>query len=634
MTPSAAGPSAFVPLPDLVAAQPTGNLALLTTNGYLTYGELNARANQLARLLGDRGFDRACPIGICLERSEDVVVSILGVLRAGHPYLPFDARQPRSHIMEMLHQSGAVALVTHSSLFPAESSLDLPVLMLDRERRALARESAALPGLAVAPEDLAYCLFTSGSTGRPKCVEVTHGGLAAYPGAFNSKLGLAAEARYLHGASFAFSASLRQLFVPFSVGATVALAGFEQIRDPLRLLRWIKQEELTVLDWVPSYLRQVCTELERLEPVERRDLLANQVRMLLSSGEALSWSLVQRWRELSGYRGRIANAYGQTETTGLVTWYEVPVAQPEMTDSLVPMGLALPQAELHCLDEALRPVATGGVGNLWVAGPCVARGYRGDGPAMVKHPNWFSTWPELYATGDKIRPGADGSFAFAGRSDDLVKVHGVRVALGAVEEALRSHPGIQEAAVLGREDGEGELRLHAWLEPTTEPAADEQAVRRHLREHFPDYVVPHTIRWCPRLPRTPSGKIDRPALLDSMTAGAALPLGTPAHPEPTPGGKPVAEVEAVVREAWLHTLGTAVEDGDFFELGGDSLQVIAMLGRITAGLKVDTPLIAAFFGDPTLSGLVRVIQDGMAAEPATPLVAMPRAPRLLGPGMA
>jgi hypothetical protein len=303
------------------------------------------------------------------------------------------------------------------------------------------------------------------------------------------------------------------------------------------------------------------------------------------------------------------------------------------------MGSALPQAELYCLDEAMKQLPAGSLGDLWAAGPCVAKAYRGEGPAMLKRPNPFSSWPELYATGDRVRLGADGIFLFEGRSDDQVKVHGVRVALGEVEEALRSHPRVQDAAVVGREDAQGELRLHAFLEPAGDPPPDGQAVRGHVLEHFPSYLVPHAISWCPRLPRTPSGKVDRPALM-AYIPSAAGDAGAGLHPAPVDSpdavasGKPPADVEAVVREAWVRTLGTDVENGDFFELGGDSLQVIAMLGRITAALKVDTPLIAAFFGDPTLSGLVRVIRDGMEAEPSVPLVGLPRIPRRLGPGRA
>jgi hypothetical protein len=229
---------------------------------------------------------------------------------------------------------------------------------------------------------------------------------------------------------------------------------------------------------------------------------------------------------------------------------------------------------------------------------------------MRKRPNPFSSWPELYATGDRARVAADGTLEFEGRSDDLVKVHGVRVGLGEIEEALRSHSAVRDAAVVAALDAEG--------------PEDDQALRRHLRAHYPDHLVPHAIAWIPRLPRTASGKADRPALKASITDGALL-------VSPASGSAAgAADVEGVVREAWLQALGGGPEEGDFFELGGDSMQVIAMLGRVTTALGVDIPLIAAFFGDPTLRGLVRVIREGMAV-PAKPLVGRPRIPAKPGP---
>ncbi len=627
-------PAAFIPVQDRVAEQPRQRLALLTKDGYLTYGELNDRANQLARFLGGKGLEKAKPIAIRLDRSADFVTAILGVLRSGHPYLPFDARQPHGQFTQRLHQAGAAGLLTHGSLAEDLASLELPVFLIDRERGVLAREASELPDApqcSVAPEDLAYCMFTSGSTGLPKCVEVTHGSLAAYPDAFNSKLGIGSDAIYLHSASFAFSASLRQLFVPLTRGATVALAGYEQLRDPMGLLRWLKQEGITVVDWVPSYLRQVCAELARLTPMQRGDLMDHSVAILISSGEPLAWSLVRTWREESGFKGRIANVYGQTETTGLVAWYEVLKEGFNSTGFNVPIGFALPQAELFCLDASMRKLPVGEIGDLWVAGPCLSRGYHNEGPSMLKRPNPFSQWPDLLATGDRVRVGSDGTFHFEGRSDDLVKVHGVRVSLGEIEAALRSHPSVREAAVLLFEDQASGSRLHAFLEPSTMVSGDAQALRRFLREHYPDHVVPHVINWQPKLPKTISGKLDRSALRQaSAPAGSANGPGTRSESPtcPTAPTVPSADrVEAVVREAWILTLGVALVDGDFFELGGDSLQVIAMLGRITTALGVEIPLIAAFFGDPTLLGLIQVIREGMQSAPSVPLVGVPRIPR-------
>lgn len=623
----------FTALHDCISQQPGDRVALVTKEGYLTYGELNGRANRLARRLGELGIEKSRPIAICPERSVEFVTAILGVLKAGHSYVPLDPKQPWERISALLEQARAGALVTTSDLFSETATIGIPALRLDRERKALAGQASHDLGISIASDDAAYCMFTSGSTGKPKCVEITHGGLAAYPGAFNSKLGLDAEGTYLHVASFSFSASLRQLFVPLSVGARVALASLDQIRDPLALLRWVKQEDITVIDWVPSYLRGICAELSRLPEAQRSNLLDHQVKVLVSSGEALSWSLVRRWRDEIGFRGRIANAYGQTETTGLVAWYEIQAEPPGPPVSLwVPMGSALPQAELYGLNGAMQCVPPGVVGDLWVAGPCVARGYLNQGNTLLKRPNPFSKWPDLYSTGDRVRVNAEGLFEFEGRVDDQVKVHGVRVALGEIEEALRCGPGVMDAAVVAAADAQSETRIYAFIVPHPGAVEDDQALRRFLREHFPDYVVPHFIQWCVQLPRTASGKADRPALMASISSVGGIGVGAePSGTSEEIGAELVIDVEAVVREAWSHTLGSEAGDGDFFELGGDSLQAIALLGRITSNLQVEIPLIAAFFGDPTLQGLVKVIRDGMAAAPARARSEISKAPRISRP---
>lgn len=601
--PAGTASAPFIPVHGQVALQPPGNLAVRGADGALTYGELNARANQLARRLDSLGPAMGDPVGVCLGRSTEAVAAMLAVLRSGRPFLPLDPRQPRGHLEGLLQRAGARALLTRSDLWGPGPGPGLQVLELDRERQALAQESTADPGHPTAPGDLAYCLFTSGSSGRPKCVEITHASLSVYPAGFNSRLDIGAADRYLHTASFAFSASMRQLFVPFSVGACVVLAGQEQVRDPLGLLRLVQREDVTVLDWVPSYLRTMCAELERQSEAQRRRLVDNRVGILVSSGEPLSWSLAQRWRRSAGYRGRLASCYGQTETTGLIAWYELPPEPPEPAPTWVPLGEALPQARLYALDADRRPAPPGSEADLWAAGPCVARGYR-DGAPAAQLPG-----PEArFATGDRVRVDADGGWTFTGRADGQVKLNGVRVELAEVEEALRSHPGVQDAAVLAVEDGEGNLRLHAFLEPAPGPGTDAAALRRHLRERHPDHLQPHQLTWRERLPRTLSGKADRPALRASLDSAAPAAAAATAQ----------ADAAAVVQAAWAATLGEEAGEGDFFELGGDSLQAIGMLGRIATALHLDTPLIAAFFGDPTRSGLVRVIQAGLAAEPALP----------------
>lgn len=606
----------FVPVQDRVAAQPPGHTALRAVDAVLDYAELNARANQVAHRLG-QGPAGGGPVGVCFERTSDAVVALLGVLRSGRAFLPLDARQPRPHLQELLACAGASGLVSRDDLWEPGSRPDLPFLALDRERAALDRESTCDPSHPVLPEDLAYCLFTSGSSGRPKCVEITHASLAAYPEAFNTRLELAAGDRYLHGASFGFSAALRQLLVPFSVGACVVLAASSRIRDPLGLLQLARDLDVTVLDWVPSYLRMVCTELERLAPEGRERLLNPSLRILLSSGEPLSWNLVQRWRDWAGPRSRVASCYGQTETAGLVAWYEVPPEPPPPASTWVPLGTALPQAQLHALDADLRPAPPGSLADLWVAGPCLARGYRGTAPLVVRRGGWPEA-PLLLPTGDRVDVQASGGLTFAGRSDDQVKVNGIRVDLGEIEEALRSHPGVEDAVVVAVEDAEGGQQLHGFI--AAGRGFDAGSLRRHLRARFPDHLQPHHLVHRDSLPRTLSGKPDRPALKAALEPAARTPAGP--------------DVEDAVQSAWRDVLGPGAGAGDFFELGGDSLQAIRMLGRLASALQLDTPLIAAFFGDPTLEGLTRVIREGLAAGASTPLAGRARVPAIPAPRRA
>lgn len=621
--------SRFRPVQDRVAGHPEGDPALLWAGGTVTFGELNAEANRWARLLRQRLPGRGRLVALSLERTPELVAALLGVLRAGHAFLPLDPAQPRELSLARLRQAGADLWVAADPEGGEADPSGPDRLGLDRASEALALLAPEDPGSGIEAADLAYCLFTSGSTGRPKCVELAHGGLAAYPEAFNARLGLRRGERYLHTAQFSFSASVRQLFVPLASGATVLLASRDQVRDPLGLLAWATAEAVTVVDWVPSYLRQVCALLEGMEVEARRALLARPPAVLVASGEPLPWSLVRRWRALAGSEGRIVSAYGQTETTGLIAWHEVGTGEERGRDGLVPLGTALPPAVLLCLDDRRRMAGPGERGELWAGGPCVARGYRNAEAALERAPHPDPSGPDLYRTGDHARVAQDGTLVFEGRRDDLVKVRGVRLALGEVEEALRGHPAVQDAAVLALADGAGEVRLHAFLEARPGDRPDDPALRRHLRERHPEPFLPHVLAWLPRLPRTASGKIDRPAL----APGPLEPRGGPEQgsgKDPEPGLGPEA-VEAAVRAAWTATLGPEAEDGDFFEWGGDSLQAVAMLGRLAATLGLRTPLVASFFGDPTLEGLLRAVQAGLAAPPEP---ALRRRPRPGDPGSA
>lgn len=560
-------------LPQQLWGLDPGRLALWTPHVSLTLGQLRERAERVAAFLHGQGLCPGQPVGICLDRTPDLVVALLGALRAGHPALVLDPRQPAALRETRLRSAGAGLVVA----WEEDGAAGLAVTTPEQMNAAAPRADLPWP----MPDTPAFLLYTSGSTGQPKGVEVLHGALAAYPEGFNAGVRIGPEARWLHVASFAYSASIRQLLVPLALGAAVVLASAEAVLDPVALLELVRRAGVTVTDWVPSYLRQVCDVVEALPEPRRRTLLEHAVAVHVSSGEPLPWSLVHRWRSL-GFQGRIGNAYGLTETTGLVAWHEVgdgPIS------GLVPLGRALPQATVEVCDAAGCPADEG---TLWIGGSCLAR-LQGQARMLC------------YDTGDHARRDADGTLHFQGRQDDQIKLHGVRLTLGDAEEALRSHPEVLDAAVLAQADEVSHTRLLAWVVARPGAVPDEAGLRRFLRERHAEALVPASITWCAALPRTLNGKLDRQALLASMVS-TVLPDAPDA---------PLDEAERVVRAAWEEALGMEVGEGDFFELGGDSMQVITMLARINAELRREIPLVAAFFGDPTYQGLLAAVRQSL-----------------------
>jgi len=419
---------------------------------------------------------------------------------------------------------------------------------------------------------------------------VSHAALAAYPAGFNAGPEVGPGDRWLHVASFAYSAAVRQLLVPLVHGAAVVLAGTEAILDPVALLELVRRARVTVTDWVPSYLRSVCEVLEGLPEERRQGLLDPAVRLHISSGEPLPWSLVSRWRDL-GFAGRIGSAYGLTETCGLVAWQEVGAA---LESGWVNIGKALPHARLRAANGAGESVAAGAEAQLWVGGACIA-GLQAPGAHCVRDEEG-GAWLD---TGDRVVEAPDGTLNFAGRQDDQVKVHGIRIALGEVEEALRSHSAVLDGAVVAEVDEGSARRLVAHVVLRAGMSADEATLRAHLLVHGPEAWLPAAFRWREVLPRTLSGKVDREALRNQEVVAASTSVA---------GSDPV---ETAVQRAWEETLGPGTLDGDFFEMGGDSMQVITLLARVTAELDQEIPLVAEFFGDPTYKGLVEAVRRGL-----------------------
>jgi amino acid adenylation domain-containing protein/non-ribosomal peptide synthase protein (TIGR01720 family) len=536
----------------------------------LSYGEANRQANRLAHALRELGVGPGIRVGIYADRSPELVLSLLGVLKAGGAYVALDPSYPRERLAHMLRDAEVSILLARESCLETLPEHRAPVVLIGRTLAALGL-SEENPEPLAGPEDPTYVMYTSGSTGLPKGTVIHHANLRHFVAGIRQALDVTAEDVFLHTASFAFAASSRQMWLPFSLGATVVLASAEQIRDPLELLTLARRQRVTVMDIVPSYWQSCVYALSGLTPAEREDLLDNDVRWIFTASEALVTSIPRAWNRDLGHRARTVNLYGQTETTSSVTSYLLPESLLDRVRG-VPVGSPLPGTPIYLLDPHLQLVPFGVPGEIHVGGPALSSGYLHlpDQTAVRFIPDPFSEEPgrRLYRTGDLARCQEDGTLEFLGRIDQQVKIHGVRVEVGEIEGVLAQHPRVRQAAVCAFEDARGNRRLAAYVvaeRGQASPTAGE--LRSHLSGRLPDFMVPASIVALEQMPLTPTGKINR----------AALP--TPEAPRPDRDRELVAPgtpAERDLARIWMGVLGldqVGVHD-NFFEVGGDSILAI------------------------------------------------------------
>jgi amino acid adenylation domain-containing protein/FkbM family methyltransferase len=554
----------------------------------LSYGELEARANRLARRLRRMGVGPEAVVAVCLDRTPDLVVAVLAVLKAGGAYLPLDPAYPPERLRYMREDSGARVLVAERALLEragAEALADDRVLLLDADDAGLEAEDDSRVATGVRPENLAYVVYTSGSTGQPKGAAIRHGSLVNYLTWFGAEV--------LGGGSYdlplisrlSFDAAVRQIYPPLLSGGRVRLLPEEVLREPAELAKALDGRERLVFGGVPSLWAML------MEQVEAGDADLPGLEKVLLGGEALSEELVGR--TLARFPGvEIWNHYGPTEATVNTTVARI--------DGTRPVGLGRPIANvrLYVVDRGMRPVPAGVPGELLVGGEGLARGYLGR-PALTAErfvPDPFGSVPggRLYRSGDRVRRRADGELEFVGRVDEQVKVRGYRVEPGEVEGALRRHPAVRDAAVAVRG---GALVAYVVAEGDW-PGAD--ALRAHLAGGLPDYMVPGAFVALEALPLSPNGKVDRRAL--PAPEGGAEPGARYVAPRSA-----VEEVLAMLLADLLGIERVGVED-DFFSLGGHSLTATQFVTRIRQTLQVELPL-RALFEEPTVAGLARVIVE-------------------------
>jgi amino acid adenylation domain-containing protein len=562
-------------------------VALVHADEALTYAELDARANRLAHHLRRLGIGPEARVGVCLEWSPELVAALLAVLKAGGVYVPLDPSLPDERLAYMAEDAGAGVVVTRAAL--AGRLGGRVTVRVDADAERIAAERGEAPAFRVAPEGLAYLIYTSGSTGRPKGVAVEHRAAAAHFPAMAGTLGIVREDRVLQFASSGFDVSLEQVFVPLLSGATLVLRGAE-LWSPDEFAERAGSLGVTVANLPPAYWQEVLGtgSLPR-------------VRLLLVGGDALPAAAAA-----AGGATRLLNCYGPTEAVVTATAFAVPDGFAEgFAGSTAPIGRPLPGRSAYVLDARGAPVPPGVAGELFLGG-LLARGYPGH-PALTAErfvPDPFSAEPgaRLYRTGDRARWLADGTIEFLGRTDFQIKVRGFRIEPGEIEAQLREHPAVREAVVVAREDVPGDRRLVAYW--VGEPS-EAEALRAHLAERLPDYMLPAAYVRLDAFPLTPSGKVGRREL-------------------PAPEGEsyvrqgyeaPEGETEQALAEIWMEVLGVerVGRHDHFFELGGHSLLAVRVISRVRQVLGVEVG-IADLFEKPVLSSLAQHVVQALLAQ--------------------
>jgi amino acid adenylation domain-containing protein len=579
------------------------SVAVVSGEERLSYGELEETSNRLARHLRRRGVVAGDRVGLCLERSPDLVVGALGIVKAGAAYVPLEPSYPAERLRFMVEDSRPSLIVTESALSAVVSS-SVPVTLLDEEAGAIAGEEPAPVDSGASAEDLAYLTYTSGSTGTPKGVEVTHRGvLRLVLGADYAQLG--PEDVVALASNPSFDAITFELWGALLCGARAVVLGKETVLSARALAADIDRYGITTLFLTTALFNQVVA----LAPAA-----LGRLRQVLFGGEAVDVGSVRRLLS-ERLPVRVLHVYGPTEGTTFSTWQEVEAVAPG--DRTVPIGGPIANTDAFVLDGAMGLVPAGVVGELYVGGDGVARGYlaRPELTAERFVPNPFGGLGErLYRTGDRVRWLPGGGLEFLGRVDDQVKIRGFRIELGEVEAALRRQEGIAQAAVVVREE-DGDKRLVAYV-VARGGAGEEGRLRARIQESLPSYMVPSAIVFLEALPITANGKLDRRAL--------------PA-PQWSPGAErgamaPRTPVEEAVAAVWREVLArdsVSVQD-DFFALGGHSLLAARVVSALRERLGVELPL-RTLFECPTLGALAARIAATAAERVAERPI--PRQPR-------
>jgi len=577
-------------VPQLVARRAAENpkaIALQLGSEVITYGELDREANQLANYLQKIGVGPEKLVGVYLDRSPQMVMAALAVMKAGGAYLPLDPTFPAQRLESILRDADVCAVITRSGMPGIVAAGKWQVVDLDLQRSQLAAHSGQPPVAEFSSDQLAYVIFTSGSSGRPKGVEIVHRGLRNLISWHWRAFEVTAADRASHLATLGFDAAVWEVWPYLTIGASVHMPE-EAVRNNLEsLCPWLVEQKITIAFLATALAEQM---LFREWPAE------TALRILLTGADTL------RRRPPAGLPFKLVNNYGPTECTVVAT--SATVAAAEGDADLPSIGRAIDNTQLYIVDEDSKPVAPGMAGELWIAGAGVARGYRNCAEStrssFPANPFDSEEGARLYRTGDRVRSLPNGEIEFLGRLDEQIKIRGYRIEPEEIASALNSHPDVQSGIVIAREDDAGEKRLLAYvvLNSARQPSA--AAMRNYLRKQLPDYMVPVSFVQLTSLPLTPNGKVDK----------SALPLPDAANS--------LSEAEfiaprSIVEERLAAVIGSLLQvdrvgrNDNFFLLGGHSLLGTQLLTRVSQSFGVELNLLN-LFDHPTLAEMSQQIE--------------------------
>ena len=611
----------------------------LGRDGSLTYRQLNERANQLAHCLIADGVGPDTLVGICVERSLAMVIGVLGILKAGGAYVPLDPSYPEERLAFTLQDAGIAILLTQAHLQERLPCSAAQPIYLDRDWPQIAQHPTTNPAVIMQPDNLAYVIYTSGSTGTPKGVMVQHDNVVRLFTATDAWFHFNERDIWTLFHSFAFDFSVWEIWGALLYGGRLVIVSYWDSRSPERFYQLLAEQGVTVLNQTPSAFRQLIRVDEAMAASQPLAL-----RYVIFGGEALELASLQPWFARHGDQApQLVNMYGITETTVHVTYR--PLMQADVAQSASLIGGPIPDLRLYILDAQQQPVPIGVVGELYVGGAGVTRGYLNrptlTAERFVRLPTLALAGDQtLYRTGDLARRRADGDIQYIGRIDNQVKLRGFRIELGEIEARLSEHPAVREAVVLaqaiekqGRQPSEQDgPQLVAYVVPIAAPATADlsvpdqksallQAYREHLQSTLPDYMIPSAFVLVEAMPLTANGKLDRQAL-PAPTADFAL-----LH---APFVAPHTATEKTLAAIYGDLLGVAqvgLHD-DFFVLGGHSLLGMRLISRIRNHWALELP-VRTLFEKPTVAGLASAVDSGRLSQnlgaPALPLLtAMPR----------